>query len=57
MPDDTIAELFARDPMTYAFQDIDRIIHYYRERRKDFNLTGKAKPVEKKVDLADLGLI
>lgn len=54
---ETISELFARDPFTYSKEDIDRIIAHYREARKNFNLGGpkatKEKPV---VNLAELGL-
>lgn len=54
----TISELFARDPFTLTKEDIDKMIEYYRDRRKDFVLGGKASPkIEKpKVDLNDLGL-
>lgn len=58
MPDETTAELFARDPFSLTKLDRDRMIENYREARKNFKLTGKAQTAEKKpVDLADLGLI
>ena len=56
---ETISELFARDPFSYSKQDIERIVAHYREARRNFNLTGKGV-AEKKVgpvDLKDLGLL
>lgn len=55
---DTIAELFARDPFTHTSQETDQIIQYFRERRRDFKLSGKGAPrIEKpRASLEDLGL-
>lgn len=52
---ETLAELFARDPFDYTKDDIDRIILYYRESRASFNLGGKAA-ASPKIDLGELGL-
>jgi hypothetical protein len=62
---DTIAELFARNPLEkrYTDEELDRVIAYMRERRKQ-SLLGKAapkpkseKPIGKDPDsLEDLGL-
>lgn len=58
MADETLSELFARDPFTLTRENIDTIIEAYREKRKTFMTTGKAEKAEKKpVDLADLGLV
>lgn len=58
MSENTIAELFARDPLTYTQQDIQTIVEKMREARKNFQLGGKAAAKEpKKVDLKDLGLL
>ena len=54
---ETIAELFARDPFTLSKLDIDRIIEHMRESRQHFKLGGKPLAEKKKVDLKDLGLI
>jgi hypothetical protein len=55
---DTIAELLARDPFELSKLDIDRIIEYYREARKNFALSGKAAPRAEKprASLDELGL-
>lgn len=53
---DTIAELFAKDPLTLTKSDIDRIIEHMREARKNFKLTGKTQE-KKPVDLKELGLL
>lgn len=45
-PSSTLAELFARDPLSLTKPDIGVIVHYYRENRAKFNLgdnkAGKA---------------
>lgn len=61
MPDDTIAELFARSgkfPDTLTRADIDQLIDHYRANRKNHKQTGapavkadKARPT-----LEELGL-
>jgi hypothetical protein len=61
MPEDTIAELFARsgtNPDTLTRADLDRLIDFYRENRKNYKQTGtpavkadKARPT-----LEELGL-
>lgn len=54
----TLAELFARDPLSLTEQDLDDIIAHYAEARKTF-VKGGAKATGPKPDtsLADLGLI
>ena len=54
--EETITELFARDPFDYSKQDLERIIKYYREARRNFAITGKGIK-EKVADLKDLGLL
>ncbi len=55
---ETISDLFARDPFSYSKQDIDRIVQHYREARRNFNVTGKGvKEKKAEVDLKDLGLL
>jgi hypothetical protein len=57
MADETLAELFARDPFTYTQEDLDKIIAYYREARSAFNLGGKRAPKDtSKVNLDELGM-
>ena len=56
-PEETITELFARDPLKYTKQDIDRLIAHYRKSREHFNRTGKAAKTPEKVSLKDLGLL
>ena len=41
--EETLTELFARDPFSYSKQDIDRLITYYRDARRNFVLTGKGE--------------
>lgn len=55
---DTISELLARDPFQLTKLDIDKIIEYYRERRKDFALSGRGAPRAEKprASLDELGL-
>jgi hypothetical protein len=56
--DQTLAELFARDPLKLTDQDLDFIIAEYQEKRKLFAATGKAPTATKRpVDLNDLGLL
>ncbi len=49
----TLSELFARDPQSYSDQDLDEIIAYFRNSRKQFNAgnmkagTTKKAPTEK----------
>lgn len=57
MEENTIAELFARDPFKLQSADIDQMIAFYIEARKTFVLTGKAPKEAKPVDLKELGLI
>jgi len=54
---ETLTELFARDPFSYSKQDIDRLITYYREARRNFVLTGKGAAIKPAVDLKDLGIL
>lgn len=54
MSNETLAELFARDPFSYTKEDIDLIIRYYREARSSYNITGKREVG--KVNLSELGL-
>ena len=55
--EETLTELFARDPFSYSKQDIDRLITYYRDARRTFALTGKGVQVKQVVDLKDLGIL
>lgn len=59
MDEPTLAELFARDPLTLTREDLDRIIEKLRESRKNFVLGGKTavKGEKKPVDLKELGLL
>ena len=58
MPDeDTLSELFARDPFKYSEQDEDRLIAYYRQKYAAFSVTGKGSVDKPAVDLKDLGLL
>lgn len=54
---ETIAELFARDPFSYSQQDLERIIAHYREARRTYTLTGKGVREKQVVDLKDLGIL
>jgi hypothetical protein len=62
MPDDTLAELFARDPTKQPHSDADlqRMIDYYRAARQQFMLDPKPAQAasrakkEKVVPLEDL---
>lgn len=54
-----LQKLFDLDPMSLTSQDLETIINYYREARKNFNLEGKsAKPKTKEkvssINLDDL---
>ena len=55
--EETLTELFARDPFSYSRQDIDRLITHYREARRIFTLTGKGVKEKQTVDLHDLGIL
>jgi len=55
--EETLTELFRRDPFSYSKQDIDRLITYYREARRTFVLTGKGAQIKPAVDLKDLGIL
>lgn len=59
MPDNTLSELFARDPFSMTKKDIDDLIEAFREARKNFHITGKgqAPTTKRPVDLSDLGLV
>ncbi len=49
--------LFNKDPHQLTSQDLDAIVAYYREARKNFNLEGKSAKVKKekeKVSSIDL---
>lgn len=52
----TLSELFSKDPLKLTDQDLEQGIAYYRERYQSFVITGKAKE-KKEVDLKDLGLL
>lgn len=58
---DTIVELFALDPLELTKRpdsDFEKIIEYYRQRRFEYQATGKApKEVPKPVDLKKIGLL
>ena len=66
---DSITELFSRDPLKMSQQDLDSIIAYLRNARAQYNLgeksAGNMKPTKAKkspaekvssIDLSDLGL-
>ena len=55
--EETLSELFARDPFSYSKQDLDRLITYYRDARRTFALTGKGVKEKQVVDLRDLGIL
>ena len=55
--EETLTELFARDPFSYSKQDLDRLITYYRDARRTFTLTGKGVKEKQVVDLRDLGIL
>ena len=56
--ENTIAELFRRDPLSLTDEDIETIIKKMQEAQKQFNLSGKAAPrAAKSLDLKDLGLL
>lgn len=57
MSDNTLAELFARDPHSLTDQDIDTVIEHYREARKTFVKGGQKAAPKPDTSLADLGLI
>lgn len=54
--DNTLAELFARDPHKLTDQDIDTMVEHYAEARKSFVKGGAAKGPKPDASLADLGL-
>jgi hypothetical protein len=55
---DTIAELFARDPLKYQEGDIEAIIEAQREARRLYKQSGKpVSSTKRDVDLGDLGLL
>jgi hypothetical protein len=55
---DTIAELFARDPLNYRTGDVDAIIEAQREARRLYKQGGKPQSsVKREVNLDDLGLL
>lgn len=57
MPDNTLTELFARDPLSLTDQDLDEMIAHYAEARKTFIKGGsKATGPKPTTSLADLGL-
>lgn len=47
-----IARLFAEDPLSLTRENIDEIISYYREARKNFNNGEKAAGSTKKLKAA-----
>lgn len=54
-----LQKLFDSDPLSLSAQNLDDLVAYYREARKNFNLEGKsAKPKAKEkvsaIDLDDL---
>jgi hypothetical protein len=58
---ETIAELFARsgkDPESLSADDLDRLIDFYRDNRKNFKTAGVAAPKadKPKPSLDELGL-
>lgn len=55
--EETLTELFARDPFSYTEQDLDRIIKHYQDARKNFVITGKGVKKEPVVDLKALGIL
>jgi hypothetical protein len=57
MSDNTLSELFARDPHSLSDQDIDEMTEHYREARKTFVKGGATKGPKPEASLADLGLL
>jgi hypothetical protein len=59
MSEDTIAVLFARDPLKYKEGDVEAVIEYQRLAREQYKQSGGKKTTATKVvaDLGDLGLI
>ena len=57
MPDNTLAELFQRDPFSLTDQDIDTMTEHYQESRKTFVKGGQTKGPKPDTSLADLGLL
>lgn len=56
--ENTLAELFSRDPLKLSDQDLETIIAEYIEKRRLFAATGKAQTATKRpVDLTELGLL
>lgn len=60
MSENTITELFQRDPLELQRQDFEAIIEHYRKNRLNFNLAAKktatsaaAKKVEKANSIAE----
>ena len=59
MSEDTIAILFARDPLKYKEGDVEAIIEYQRQAREQYKKSGGKKTTATKVvaGLGDLGLL
>jgi hypothetical protein len=59
MSEDTIAELFRRDPLSYKEGDVEAVIEYQRQAREQYKQSGGKKTTTTKVvaDLGDLGLL
>lgn len=58
MSEDTIAILFARDPLKYKEGDVEAVIEYQRQAREQYKKSGKKTTATKVVaDLGDLGLL
>jgi len=59
MSEDTIAILFARDPLKYKEGDVEAVIEYQRLAREQYKQSGGKKITATKVvaDLGDLGLL
>jgi hypothetical protein len=55
--EETLTELFSRDPFSYTKQDLDRLITYYRDARRTFAITGKPVKEKQVIDLKDLGIL
>ena len=57
-PEETLSELFARDPLTYTKEDLDRIIQHYRDARREHLATGKGVPaIKPAIDLKGMGIL
>jgi hypothetical protein len=59
MSEDTIAILFARDPLNIKKGDVEAVIEYQRQAREQYKQSGGKKTTATKVvaDLGDLGLL